>query len=106
MATTKISHGDDDYDDIHADWVTNGRPAQFDREGSWGGALYTCRDTSETYPDFYRQMSMLATQWSENSGNIIRKGWHLINEDYLREDFHIDIEGRVSVTRPDIPDQL
>lgn len=106
MATTKISLGDEDYSDIYDDWVANGRPGQFDREGDWGGALYTVRDTSQENPDFYRQMSMKSTQYSTETGNIIRKGWHLINEDYLREKFYVDIEGQVSVTRPDIPDQL
>lgn len=106
MAHTKISQGDDSYDDLHADWVANGRPGQFDSEGSEGGAIYTVPDTSATYPDFYRLVSMGPTTYDDDTGNITDKGWHLVNEDYMRLRFKVGVEGELSVERPDMPDEL
>ena len=83
-ASKKIEYGDVAYDTIHADWVTNGRPSQFDRMGSWGGALYRVVDPSQTYPDFYQARSDVATEWNDNSASISpsQSGWWLQNRKF------------------------
>lgn len=106
MAHTKISLGDSDYSDIHSVWVTNGRPGQFDREGSFGGAIYVVHDTSLANPDFYRIASMGPTEFDDSTGNVTDKGWHLVNEDRMRLRFKVGVEGELSVERPEMPDEL
>ena len=78
-APKRIRSGDADYDDIHEDWVANGRPYEFDRQGAFGGALYHCLDRDEEEPDFYQVASKGPTTLSER-GRVVQEGWHLINK--------------------------
>lgn len=87
MPSTRIRYGDTSYDQIHQDWVSNGRSKQFTREGRWGGALYrvlkpqdVAWDTDE-YPDFYQASSLGPTTVDEDTGVVTDKGWHLANEE-------------------------
>lgn len=100
--STLITPEHEDYSDVHRAWVANGRPSQFDREGSFGGAVYRCLDTDSETPDFYEAFSLGPTEISD-TGKVTSKGWHLINEDYLRVSFKVDREGRVKVTPPEFP---
>jgi len=83
-ASKKISYGDTAYDTVYTAWVENGRPHQFDRMGSWGGALYRVVDPSQTYPDFYQARSELPTEFNDNSASSSpsQKGWWLQNRSY------------------------
>ena len=102
---TKITSTDSGYSDIHDEWVVNGRPSQFDMEGSFGGAIYHVIDTSADNPDFYRFCSMKATKIDDH-GNIT-KGWHTINrQGYLSVGIRSDRHGMPVIIKPDIPDEL
>lgn len=104
--STRITPTDSDYDDVHAAWVKNGRPSQFDREGDFGGAVYRCLDTSQSEPDFYVAFSMGPTKVNEDTGKVVEKGWHTVNEDYLRVRFkaYDDPTKRpLKVERPEYP---
>jgi len=87
MSSTRIRYGDEGYQQIHADWVTNGSARQFTREGSWGGALYRVRAPegvawdAEAYPDFYQASSLGPTVVDEETGNVTDEGWHLANQE-------------------------
>ena len=81
----EINTAHSDYTDIHAEWVRQGRPAQFDRSGDFGGALYEVLDTSAENPVFYMVASMGPTTWDEEAHGKVEKGWGFINEDYWRE---------------------
>ena len=87
MPSTRIRYGDTGYATIRTDWVSNGRPRQFTREGDWGGALYRVRypegvgwDAQE-YPDFYQASSMGPTIVDDDTGDVTQEGWHLINQE-------------------------
>jgi hypothetical protein len=73
MSSKRIVQGDEGYTDIHADWVTNNRPSQFDRQGSWGWAAYRVLDRSAANPDFYQYASTNPTV-TDDMGNVTNKG--------------------------------
>lgn len=104
----KIVYGDTEYSTIHADWLTNGSPAKFCREGSWGGAYYHVLDTSATYPDFYQVMSLGPTTFNENSASLrpTQEGWYLQNRNYHTLKMKQRHDGRLKVTAPEIPNKL
>lgn len=101
-----ITPADAGYDAIHAQWVANGRPAQFDMAGGWGGALYQVLNRKIDEPDFYRSFSMGPTTVNQETGKVTSKGWQLINRRYLRQRFKIDRKGQIRITRPELPDEL
>jgi hypothetical protein len=86
MPSTRIRYGDEGYDEIWEDWVTNARPRQLSREGGWGGALYrvyypeNVAWDAQTYPDFYQKSSLGPTIVDDDTGNVTQEGWHLANE--------------------------
>lgn len=100
--STRITPTHSDYDDIHDAWVANGRPSQFDREGTFGGAVYRCLSPGETNPDFYEAYSDGPTELN-SKGQVIKKGWHTVNDRYMYMKAKIDDEGRASVTPPEYP---
>lgn len=105
MSTTKITPTHEDYDDIHDAWVENGRPSQFDREGSFGGAVYHVLDTSEDEPDFYIRFSRGATEIG-SKGRVTKEGWHLVNKDYLSIRAKIDhdpTKRTIKIEPPEFP---
>jgi hypothetical protein len=79
MPSTRITSEHEDYDDIHAAWVTNNRPSQFDRQGSWGWAAYRVLDRTEDEPDFYMFASTNPTV-IDDKGNVTNKGVLEIND--------------------------
>jgi hypothetical protein len=103
-----IEYGDSDYEDVYDDWVSNGQPDQFDRQGSWGGALYRVRNKNATHPTFYQMASLGATEFDEDSPALHprHEGWHLLNRNYMRQKFRRHHDGRVSVEKPELPNEL
>lgn len=103
-----FSYGDDGYDDIWAKWIENGSPNQFDRMGSFGGAIYHCYDLSATYPDFYQAVSRGPTLFDENSAaeKPYQRGMWLVNRDFMRLKASWTRDGRPKITRPEIPNDL
>ncbi len=97
-----ITPADTEYEDVHRAWVTHGRPSQFDRQGSFGGAVYRCYNTDEEEPDFYEAFSMGPTVVDER-GKVVQEGWHLINRKYLYMRAGVDRHGRPWVKRPEFP---
>ena len=86
-ASKRIQPTDSEYATIHAAWVENGRPAQLERMGAWGGCVYRILDTSANEPDFYQYASRGPTTFSETSAREkpLTKGWHLVNRDYWKQ---------------------
>jgi hypothetical protein len=104
--STKITPSHSDYGDIYDAWVANGRPSQFDREGSFGGAVYRCLNPSQSQPDFYEAFSMGTTKYNEDTGSVTEKGWHTVNEDYLRMRIKVKdtlTKRHIHITRPEYP---
>lgn len=112
MATEskRITYGDSDYDDIHTAWVANGRPHQFDRMGSWGGAIYNVHDVTATYPDFYQRCSLVETTLpgdDDPSTTPTQEGWWLINRRYLQNKIRRNPRyGTIEIARPEVPNEL
>lgn len=78
---TTFEHGDNGYDDLHAKWVSEGRPATFERIGLFGGqAWYALGWRSETYPTFLFQSGDGPTELDTSddmgkTGRITKKGY-------------------------------
>jgi len=100
--STRITPTHSDYDDIHDAWVENGRPSQFDRHGSFGGAVYRCHDTDADSPDFFVAFSDGPTEVNDY-GQVTKEGWYTVNERYMYMTMKQDSKGRVSVTPPEFP---
>lgn len=75
----RIEQGDTEYDTIRTSWISEGRPDMFDRQGSWGGALYWVHGTGD-YPTFFQTHSAASTTYDDSSGNVT-KGWDMLNVD-------------------------
>lgn len=103
-----IDTSHEDYDDVHADWVSNGRPHQFSRMGAWGGAIYAVYDVTAESPTFYQRASMGPTTYDETgpSDNPTSYGWYWVNKKYMRLKAKVLPDGRIRITRPEIPNQL
>ena len=80
MATAprKITELDgDEWRDVYAAWLRNGRPYQFDRLGEFGGAIYHCPDyRTVDRPDFYVHAEAGPTVFDEeHPGGPIQHGF-------------------------------
>jgi len=116
MATIKkIESTDSDYDAIHAAWVANGRPAQFDIyfqedliDGQDGGAIFQVLDVSADEPDFYMRYSKKPTLFNEDSASErpTQRGYMLLSQDYWKAQYHFDREGRFRIEQDDAPNEL
>lgn len=89
MAPKVVTQGETGYDEIHAAWVLNFRPSEFDLAGNWGGALIQVIDTGATYPDFYWVASERGTLVNNDSlaPEIEKEGWHTVNKRGGRQQF-------------------
>jgi len=107
-SSVKIVQGDTVYDTVHAAWLSNGQPSQFERYGEFGGALYRVLDTTETYPDFYQFGSLGPTVFSEDSASErpTERGWHILNRRYHYLKAKWKFNGRVKITAPELPNEL
>jgi len=110
MVSKPIKTSHKDYAVIHADWIRQGRPAQFDRAGKadlgYGGALYEVLDTSEENPIFYQTASLGPTTWDEENKGKVTKGWDFINEEGGYQKFHWKDNGKLEVRMIDAPNEL
>ena len=91
--STRISQGEEEYEEIWEAWIENGSPSIFDyiRDSDYGGSIIRVLDRAETYPDFYRAASLPDAEWDEDSDTVQWKGrWPALNEDY--EQVRIDIQ--------------
>ena len=104
MASKPITTSHADYATIHAEWVANNRPSQFDRHGAFGGAVYRVLDTSEENPIFYQYASMGPTTWDEKGK--VTKGWDFINEEGWYQRMWIDHNGRFRTEMKPAPNEL
>lgn len=98
----RITPSDEGYDSIHDAWVENGRAAQFDMQGDFGGAIYKVLDTKAENPDFYRAASMHPTTVDE-FGNVTNEGWLMANKEHFSLETSTDRHGRITVTPPSVP---
>ncbi len=110
MESKQITTAHDDYDTIHASWVTNNRPSQFDRAGiadlDYGGAVYRVLDVTEDEPIFYQYASLPATTWDEDNKGKVTKGWGFINEEGWFMRLWADRKGRWKTKITDAPNEL
>jgi len=110
MASIKIGTDHEDYDTIHAIWVENGRPSQFDAAGraylDYGGALYHVLDVGTDEPDFYQVASLPATTWDEDAHGKVTKGWDFINEEGWFQKLWQDHEGGFHTKYTPAPNEL
>lgn len=78
---TTYEHGEDGYDDLYAKWVSEGRPATFERLGLFGGQTWAALGWKrETYPTFLFQSgdgpTVLDTSDDpDKTGRITKKGY-------------------------------
>lgn len=100
--STRITPEHEDYQDIHAAWVLNNRPSQFDRQGDFGGAVYRCYNRSAEEPDFYVWYSDGPTELNEK-GKVVKEGWYTVNQRYMHMRAGVDRHGRFWVKRPEFP---
>lgn len=107
-ASKKFSNGDTGYTDIWNAWVTNGRPKEFDRFGTWGGAIYRAHNLADTYPDFYQYCSLGPTKFDESGAGSkpMAHGFWLLNRYYMRLKVWMGQDERWKVRRPSIPNDL
>lgn len=69
-----IEPGSDEYAIVHRQWVRSGRPASFDREGSWGGARYSVHFRDDI-PFFGVIAEGGPTVVDDVTGRVIQRGW-------------------------------
>ncbi|MHC4542929.1 MAG: hypothetical protein ACYSYL_00180 [Planctomycetota bacterium] len=113
MSSKRIRQGDGDYTAVWDDWVANGRSRQFERYGSWGGALYRAYvpdGGSDEYPDFYMYASMGPTLISDR-GQVTQEGWMGANwEDGFRVEAWVAEDAsfghKVKVRVKEMPNEL
>jgi len=110
MVSKPILTTDESYDSVHASWVTNGRPRQFDRAGKedlgYGGAVYRVLDNTEENPIFYQYASRDPTTWDEDNKGKATKGWDFINEEGWFQSLWITHKGVVKTDFEEAPNEL
>ncbi len=77
-----IDQSHPDYDDIFERWKEEGCPDQFDRAGTFGGAIYDVHQADDQV-NFFQRHSLGPTTIDEETGQVI-KGWEFINEKGMR----------------------
>jgi len=105
----KIDTGHADYDDVLADWIENGRPKQFSRDGAFGGAIYqVLGDLTADEPIFYQIASLGPTLYDDDSpaAHPYQEGWYHVNRNYMRLKVRWTHDGRIRIKRPVIPNKL
>lgn len=110
MASKPITTSHEDYAAIHADWIRNSRPGQFDRSGKadldYGGAVYRVLDVETENPTFYQYASKGPTTFDEDNKGKVTKGWDFINEDYWQQKFWQDRDGCFHTEMKEAPNTL
>lgn len=108
-AAVSIDPTHDDYDSILEDWEAAGRPSQFSRDGSFGGAIYqVLGDRTVAQPTFYQIASLGPTLWNDSSAaeHPYQEGWYHVNRHYMRLKVRWTTDGRIRIKRPYIPNEL
>lgn len=78
---TILEHGDDGYDDVYDDWVSNGEAATVERIGLFGGQCWYALDRKNvTYPTFLLCWADGPTELDtsddmDETGRILKKGY-------------------------------
>lgn len=105
----EIKHGDSEFAAVYAGWVKNGRPAQFDLFGSWGGAIIHTVDrgaacTGTDWVRFFVHASMGPTVFDETiPGGPTERGW----EDQVPERGFLEFKrgpyNKLTISKDELP---
>ena len=93
-----------DYADIFQRWQDEGCPGQFDRTGTFGGAVYEVHETQGGEVYFFQRHSLGPTTIDEEGK--VHKGWEFVNERGMRIERWEGREGQSEVRYIDAPNEL
>ena len=93
-----------DYADILQRWREEGCPDQFDRTGTFGGAIYNAHTTQEGKVHFFQRHSLGPTTIDEEGQ--VTKGWEFVNERGMRIEHREGREGQPEIRYIDAPNEI
>ncbi len=100
-----IDRNHPDYADIFQRWRDEGSPGQFDRSGTFGGAIYEAHRTDDGEVCFFQRHSLGPTTFDEETGEVT-KGWEFINERGMRIEQREGRDGQPEVRYVDAPNEV
>jgi len=103
----QIKPDEECYEEIHRDWVANGRTPTFDREGNFGGCRYRVLDIEAGRPDFYQVASLGPTTFRNDAVlPHCKQGWAFLNEQYSKLRFAERDDGSWQIDMIETPNEL